>query len=136
MQTESVAYVASRSENLSVMLYYAAFAVFLYRPGASMTWLRALAIVVLFGAAISTKEHALTLPVLLIAADFFWNRGGIRANGCGQALDELDDELGHVIGRRGFAREKEGPRRPHRLESKARLRRCRAGSSAAVRRAS
>lgn len=80
IQTESVAYVASRSENLSVMFYYAAFAVFLYRPGAQMTWWRALAIVALFGAAISTKEHALTFPVLLVLTDYFWNRGGIRAN--------------------------------------------------------
>lgn len=80
IQTESVAYVASRSENLSVMLYYAAFAVFLYRPGATMTWWRAAAIVALFAGAISTKEHALTLPVLLLLTDYFWNRGGIRAN--------------------------------------------------------
>jgi len=87
VQTESVAYVASRSENLSVLFYYAAFAVFLYRPGAEgdadrtrMTWLRAVAIVALFGAAVSSKEHALTLPVLLVATDYFWNRGGIRAN--------------------------------------------------------
>lgn len=80
MQTESVAYVASRSENLSVLFYYAAFAVFLYRPGAQMTWVRALAILALFGAAISSKEHALTLPVLLVLTDYFWRRGGVRAN--------------------------------------------------------
>jgi tetratricopeptide (TPR) repeat protein len=86
VQTESVAYVASRSENLSVMWYYAAFAVFLYRPNARMTWLRALAIVALFGAAMSTKEHALTFPILLLLTDYFWNRGGIRANGAVYAL--------------------------------------------------
>lgn len=79
-QTESVAYVASRSENLSVLFYYAAFAVFLYRPGATMTWWRAVVILALFAGAISTKEHALTLPALLLLADYFWNRGGIRAN--------------------------------------------------------
>src|SRR5277367_7166991 len=33
IQTESVAYVASRSENLSVLFFLAAFAVFLYKPG-------------------------------------------------------------------------------------------------------
>lgn len=78
LQTESVAYVASRSELLSVLFYYAAFAVFVWRPGDSMTLLRALAILLLFGAAAGTKEHTLTLPVLLILTDYYWNRGGIR----------------------------------------------------------
>lgn len=84
LQTESVAYVASRSEVLSVLLYFSAFAVFLYRRDdepAWMNWVRAIAIVVLFGAAVSTKEHTLTLPVLLVFADFFWGLGGIRKNG-------------------------------------------------------
>lgn len=81
LQTESVAYVASRSEVLSVLLYYAAFAVFLYRRAESMTLARALAIVALFGAAVSTKEHTLTLPALLLLADGFWGLGGIRKNG-------------------------------------------------------
>jgi protein O-mannosyl-transferase len=80
LQTESVAYVASRSEVLSVFFYYAAFAVFLWRPGDSMTLLRALAILLLFGAAAGVKEHTLTLPVLLVLTDYFWNRGGIRKN--------------------------------------------------------
>src|SRR5205807_2542308 len=80
LQTESVAYVASRSEVLSVLFYYAAFAVFVWRPGESMTILRALAILILFGAAAGVKEHTLTLPVLLVLTDYFWNRGGIRKN--------------------------------------------------------
>jgi tetratricopeptide (TPR) repeat protein len=81
LQTESVAYVASRSEVLSVLFYYAAFAVFVWRPGESMTILRAVAILILFGAAAGVKEHTLTLPVLLILTDYLWNRGGIRKNG-------------------------------------------------------
>jgi hypothetical protein len=80
LQTESVAYVASRSEVLSVLFYYAAFAVFLWRPGESMTLLRAVAILILFGAAAGTKEHTLTLPVLLVLTDYFWSRGGVRKN--------------------------------------------------------
>ena len=43
LQTESVAYVASRSEVLSVLFYYAAFAVFIYSNRDSMTLLRAIA---------------------------------------------------------------------------------------------
>jgi tetratricopeptide (TPR) repeat protein len=81
LQTESVAYVASRSEVLSVLLYFAAFAVFLYRRTESITILRSIAVVVLFAAAISTKEHTLTLPALLLLTDYYWGMGGIRKNG-------------------------------------------------------
>ena len=81
LQTESVAYVASRSEVLSVLLYFSAFAVFLYRRTESITILRAVAVVVLFAAAISTKEHTLTLAALLLLTDYYWGLGGIRKNG-------------------------------------------------------
>jgi protein O-mannosyl-transferase len=80
VQTESVAYVASRSEVLSVLLYFSGFAVFLYRRTESITILRSLAIVALFAAAISTKEHTLTLAALLLMADYFWGLGGVRKN--------------------------------------------------------
>jgi len=81
VQTESVAYIASRSEVLSVLLYFSAFAVFLYRRSESITFLRSIAIMALFAAALSTKEHTLTLPALLLLADYYWNLGGIRRNG-------------------------------------------------------
>ena len=81
LQTESVAYVASRSEVLSILLYFSAFAVFLYRRTESMTILRAFAIVVLFAAAVSTKEHTLTLAALLLVSDYYWGLGGFRKNG-------------------------------------------------------
>ena len=80
LQTESVAYAASRSEVLSVFFYFAAFAIFLYRGERSMTILRAVAIVLLFGAAVATKEHTLTLPALLLLTDFFWHPREIRKN--------------------------------------------------------
>jgi len=85
IQTESVAYVASRSEVLSVLFYYAAYCVFLYRRTEQITWVRALSIVVLFGAAASTKEHTLTLPLLLLLTDLYWaslsgEKAGVRAN--------------------------------------------------------
>ncbi|HEY2844301.1 MAG TPA: hypothetical protein VGJ09_11650, partial [Bryobacteraceae bacterium] len=81
VQTESVAYVASRSEVLSVLLYFSAFAVFLYKRTESITILRALAVALLFAAAVSTKEHTLTLAALLLMTDYFWGLGGIRKNG-------------------------------------------------------
>lgn len=80
LQTESVAYVASRSELLSVFFYYAAFAVFLYRRTESITLLRSLAVLALFACAIAVKEHTLTLPALLLLTDYFWGRGSIRKN--------------------------------------------------------
>ena len=81
LQTESVAYVASRSEVLSVLLFFSAFAVFLYRRTESITILRSIAVVVLFAAAISTKEHTLTLAALLLLTDYYWRLGGLRKNG-------------------------------------------------------
>jgi protein O-mannosyl-transferase len=80
LQTESVAYVASRSEVLSVLFYYSAFAVFLYSRREAMSLLRAIAIVALFGAAAASKEHTLTLPALIVLTDLFWHRGGLRTN--------------------------------------------------------
>src|SRR6202043_107638 len=41
---------------------------------------RALAVVALFGAAVTIKEHTLVLPALLLLTDYFWRRGGILKN--------------------------------------------------------
>src|SRR5205823_2760434 len=81
LQTESVAYVASRSEVLSVLFYFTAFAIFLYKRAESVTIPQAVAIAALFGAALSTKEHTLTLGALLLMTDYYWRLGGIRKNG-------------------------------------------------------
>lgn len=84
VQTESVAYVASRSETLSVMFFYAAFAAFLYRRQDAISWWESLGVVALFGAGVITKEHVAVLPALLLLTDYFWNPGfsfqGIRRN--------------------------------------------------------
>jgi tetratricopeptide (TPR) repeat protein len=80
LQTESVAYVASRSDVLSTLFYYAAYCVFLYRRTESISWTRALAVLALFGAAVLSKQPALTLPVLLVLTDVYWVPGGLRAN--------------------------------------------------------
>jgi len=80
LQTESVAYVVSRSETLSVLIYFAAFVVFLYRPEGPVQWGRALLIAVMLGIALSTKEHTLTLPALMLLTDYSFNPRGIREN--------------------------------------------------------
>jgi tetratricopeptide (TPR) repeat protein len=83
VQTEAVAYLAGRSESLSVMLAFAAFTVFLYRRQAAATWGTAAAVLVLFGAALGAKEQTMALPALFLLTDYWWNDfsfRGIRAN--------------------------------------------------------
>jgi protein O-mannosyl-transferase len=84
IQTESVTYVASRSETLSVFFLLAAFVVFLYRKSASAGVGITIAVLILFGAAILTKEHTAVLPALFLLTDYYWNPGfsfeGIRRN--------------------------------------------------------
>lgn len=83
-QTEAVAYLAGRSEALSVMLAFAAFVVFLYRKPGAATWGSAAAVFLLFGAALLAKEHTIVLPALFLLTDYWWNPGfsfaGIRRN--------------------------------------------------------
>ncbi len=84
VQTEAVAYIASRSENLSVFFIFGALCVFLYRRSPAVSWGTAAAVLGLFVCAIGTKEHAIALPAVLLLTDYFWNPGfstsGIRAN--------------------------------------------------------
>ena len=75
VQAESVAYLAGRSEALSVMLVFASFTVFLYRPQRVVAWPVAAAVLALFGAAVLAKEHTVVLPALLLLTDYWWNPG-------------------------------------------------------------
>ena len=83
-QSEAVAYVAGRSEALSVMLAFAAFTVFLYRRESAAGWRTALGVLLPFGAALAAKEHTIVLPALLLLTDYWWNPGfswqGARRN--------------------------------------------------------
>src|SRR5579872_3827574 len=84
VNSESVGYVTSRSENLSVLLFFVAWTIFLYRPKPEATWIRAVLVLALFGLAVLTKEHTIVLPALLLLTDYFWNPPfsfqGIRRN--------------------------------------------------------
>jgi tetratricopeptide (TPR) repeat protein len=84
IQTESVAYVTSRSECLSVFFLLSALAVFIYRRQSAISVPTALAVLLLFGLAASTKEHAVVLPGLLLLTDLWFNPGfnfdGIKRN--------------------------------------------------------
>jgi tetratricopeptide (TPR) repeat protein len=83
-QTEAVAYVAGRSEALSVMFIYAAFALFVCRKSKVVEWTTAGGVLVLFVLGVLSKEHVVVLPAWLLLTDFWWNPGfsfkGIRAN--------------------------------------------------------
>ncbi|MCU1274492.1 MAG: Tetratricopeptide 2 repeat protein [Bryobacterales bacterium] len=84
VNTESVAYIASRSENLSVLWFFGAFTLFLYRRSVKITWLRSAIVLIFFGAAVLSKEHTIVLPALLLLTDYFWNPpfslAGVRRN--------------------------------------------------------
>jgi Tfp pilus assembly protein PilF len=84
VQTEAVAYLAGRSDSLSVMLLLGAFAVFLYRPRKEISWPIVAAVLALFGLALLSKQHTIALPALLLLTDYWWNPGfswkGAREN--------------------------------------------------------
>ncbi len=84
IQTEVAAYVASRSESLSVLFFLAAFCAFLYRRTTAINWRATVLVLALFLLAIGSKEHTVTLPALLLLTDYFWNPGlnfsGVRRN--------------------------------------------------------
>jgi tetratricopeptide (TPR) repeat protein len=84
VQTEAVAYLAGRSESLSVMFFMAAFAAFLYRPQREISWGMTALVLALFACALFSKQHTIVLPAVLMLTDYWWNPGfswkGIRAN--------------------------------------------------------
>lgn len=75
METEAVAYLAGRSDGLSVMLLLAAYAVFLYRRHAAVSWRDAVLLLVIFAASLLAKEHTIVLPALFLLTDYWWNPG-------------------------------------------------------------
>jgi hypothetical protein len=72
LQTESVSYIAGRSESLASLFLLLAYAVFLYRRHESISWLEAIAVLLLFGLAVKTKENAVSLAGILLLTDIWW----------------------------------------------------------------
>ena len=73
LQAESVAYISGRSDSLCGMFGCASFAAFLYRRSPAISWAGVASVVLLFGAAVLTKEQAVVLPALFVLTDFWWN---------------------------------------------------------------
>jgi len=84
IQTESVSYVAGRSETLAALFVLLAYVAFLYRKHERISWREALLTLALFGAALATKENAISLAGVLILTDLFWptafSLAGLRRN--------------------------------------------------------
>jgi tetratricopeptide (TPR) repeat protein len=84
LQTESVAYIAGRSEALSGMFAAGSIAFFLYRRAPAISWSEVAGVLLLFGAALLSKEQAVVVPLVLLLTDYWWNPGfsrkGILAN--------------------------------------------------------
>jgi Tfp pilus assembly protein PilF len=75
LQTESVAYIAGRSEALSGLFALACIAAFVYRRSAAISWGGVVIVLTLFGAAVLSKEQAIVIPAVLLLTDFWWNPG-------------------------------------------------------------
>lgn len=84
VQTESVAWVAGRSEGLSAVFFLWALTLFLYRHEGAIGWGRSVSLLFLFACAVLTKEHTATLPIVLLLTNVWWaskdGAGAVRRN--------------------------------------------------------
>lgn len=84
LQTESVSYVAGRSESLAGCFVLLAYLVFLYRRHERISWVESFIVLAFFGLAAATKENAISLAGLLVLTDVFWptpfSMRGLRNN--------------------------------------------------------
>jgi tetratricopeptide (TPR) repeat protein len=75
VQTESVTYISSRSELLSLVFYLAAFLLFIKWPESRIGFLFSLLVAVPFVLALSSKETAISLPAVIFLYDFLFLSG-------------------------------------------------------------
>src|SRR5262249_7635379 len=67
------------------------------RPEERISWVRSILYALLLLIAVSTKEHTLTLPLLLLGVCWFWNPGSIRKNVVFFGLQALAGVAGGVL---------------------------------------
>lgn len=84
LQTESVGYVASRSEVVSGLFFLIAWTAFLYRKDIAIGFADVALVLLFFVFAVTSKEHTAVLPAVLLLTDYYFNPGfsfkGIRDN--------------------------------------------------------
>jgi tetratricopeptide (TPR) repeat protein len=78
VNTESVAYVASRSECLALTFFLSSFFLFLRSRKNGIRWAAATGVILLFACSFLSKEHAAVLPVLLVWTDYCFRQGSFR----------------------------------------------------------
>ena len=78
LATESVSYIAGRSESLAAALALAAYVWFLERREVEVRWGDATGIVVLFALAVAAKENMAALAAVLLLTDWVFPRAGTR----------------------------------------------------------
>ena len=84
LQTESVSYVAGRSESLAAFFVLLAYVVFLYRRQEAISWVETAVVLTLFALGVTAKENAVSLAGVLVLTDVYWPRAfsarGLRIN--------------------------------------------------------
>ena len=84
LQTESVSYVAGRSESLAALFVLLAYVVFLYRRQEAISWTETAVVLTLFALGVASKENAVSLAGMLVLTDVYWPRAfstqGLRNN--------------------------------------------------------
>jgi tetratricopeptide (TPR) repeat protein len=84
LETESVSYVAGRSESVAALFVLLAYTVFLYRAREAISWKEAVVVLALFALAVGAKENAVSLAGILALTDLCWptpfSTRGLRAN--------------------------------------------------------
>jgi hypothetical protein len=72
LATESVSYVAGRSESLAATFVLIAYAIFLRRRRDGISWRSAAGILALFALGVAAKENAVALAGILLLTDWFF----------------------------------------------------------------
>jgi protein O-mannosyl-transferase len=78
LATESVSYIAGRSESLGAFFVLAAYALFLDRREKEIRWRDAAAIVALFALGVATKENMVAFAGILLLTDWMFPRSSSR----------------------------------------------------------
>ncbi len=98
LQSESVAYIAGRSELVSGLFLVSAWLVFLNHFEEKTTMAIALKILALATAAVLGKESAISLPGVLFLTDWYWGRAGILAQFQNRLKLYVPIILGGIVG--------------------------------------
>jgi len=72
IQTESVSYIAGRSESLASLFVLVGYLWFLERAERGLSWTASVIVVIFLAIGVGTKENAVSLAGLIILTDAFW----------------------------------------------------------------